>query len=291
MLADYLKLLRPAHWIKNVIVFGGLIFGGLAREPHSALLAFYAFAVFCALASLVYVVNDIFDREQDKQHPLKRNRPIASGAVSPAGAWALASALAVAALFGSLALGQSFAIVAAAYIVLSFLYTLILKRYVIIDVMIIAIGFVLRAWAGAVAIDVRFDTGLFVCTFLLALFLGFGKRRHELILLGKETASSHRLSLKSYSAYFLDQLMGIVTASVVVVYIMYVISPDVETKLGSEYLWTTTPFVLYGVFRYLYLVHVKEGGGSPTRLLVTDIPLLVNILLWLGAVVGLMYIF
>lgn len=291
MLIEYIKLLRPTHWIKNVVVFGGLIFGGLARDSQSALVALYAFAVFCALSSLVYVVNDIFDREQDKNHPLKRARPIASGAVSPAGAWALATALAAAALFGSLALGQSFAQVAAAYIVLSFLYTLILKRYVIIDVMIIAIGFVLRSWAGAVAIDVRFDTGLFVCTFLLALFLGFGKRRHELILLGKENASAHRLSLNSYSAYFLDQLMGIVTASVVVVYIMYVISPDVETKLGSEHLWATSPFVLYGVFRYLYLVHVKESGGSPTRLLLTDMPLLVNVLLWLAAIIGLMYIF
>lgn len=291
MLVNYLKLLRPTHWIKNVVVFGGLIFGGLARDPHSALLALYAFAVFCALASLVYVVNDIFDREQDKQHPLKSGRPIASGAVSLVGAWSLAAALAVVAFFGSVALGQGFAIVAGAYVVQSFLYTLIFKRYVIIDVMVIAIGFVFRAWAGAMAIDVRFDTGLFVCTFLLALFLGFGKRRHEIILLGKENASSHRLSLNSYSAYFLDQVMGIVTASVVVVYIMYVISPEVEAKLGSEYLWATSPFVLYGVFRYLYLVHVKESGGSPTRLLLTDMPLLVDVLLWLAAIVGLMYIF
>ncbi|MFQ5607575.1 MAG: decaprenyl-phosphate phosphoribosyltransferase, partial [Candidatus Zixiibacteriota bacterium] len=169
------------------------------------------------------------------------------------------------------------------------LYSLVLKEVVIIDVMIIALGFVLRAWAGAVVIDVTFDTGLSLCTFLLALFLGFGKRRHELVLLGENEATSHRVSLRHYSPYFLDQLIGVVTASVVVVYILYVISPSVEQKLGTDLLWTTTPFVLYGVFRYLYLVHICEEGGSPTSLLLTDMPLLVNVLLWIVAVGILLY--
>lgn len=289
MMNPYIRLLRPTHWVKNLLLFGGLVFGGRALETGAELLSLAAFAVFCALSSFVYVLNDLRDRERDRAHPLKSKRPLASGEASVGAAWALAAVLLIIGGFGAWKIGQSFAIIGAVYIINNLLYSLGLKRFVIIDVMMIAFGFVLRAWAGAVAIGVDFDTGLSICTFLLALFLGFGKRRHELVLLGDGDAGSHRLSLHHYSPYFLDQMIGIVTASVVVVYIMYVIAPDVEAKLGSENLWMSAPFVLYGVFRYLYLVHMQEKGGSPTRLLLTDPPLLINVVLWLVSVGVILY--
>ena len=289
MMLTHLKLLRPTHWIKNGLLFGGLVFGGKALEAESVALALAGFAVFCALSSVVYIFNDLRDREKDRAHPLKSSRPLASGVVKAPTAWSMLFVLLLAAAAGAFALGKEFAVIAGAYVLVNLLYSLVLKEVVIIDVMLIALGFVLRAWAGAVVIDVTFDTGLSLCTFLLALFLGFGKRRHELALLGEDKATSHRVSLRHYSPYFLDQLIGVVTASVVVVYILYVISPSVEQKLGTDLLWTTTPFVLYGVFRYLYLVHIREEGGSPTSLLLTDMPLLVDVLLWLVAVGILLY--
>lgn len=289
MIAPYLRLLRPTHWIKNGLLFGGLIFGGRALESQSALTALAGVAVFCVLSSLVYTLNDLRDRERDLAHPLKRKRPLASGEARVDLAWGLVALLAIIGTLGSLALGENFSLIAAAYIVVNLLYSLILKQLVIIDVMTIAVGFVLRAWAGAVVIDVQFDAGLSVCTFLLALFLGFGKRRHELTLLGEKEAPNHRLSLHQYSPYLLDQLISIVSAAVVITYILYVVSPAVEAKLGAHHLWLTTPFVFYGVFRYLYLAHREDKGGSPTRLLLTDKPLLLNVILWLGAVLLLLY--
>ncbi len=289
MMKAYLRLLRPSHWVKNGLLFGGLIFGGQALDSHALIQSAIAFATFCALSSFVYVINDMRDRESDRAHPLKRLRPIASGEVSIGAAAGIAVVLGIISAIGAFHFGQLFAIISAGYIVNSVLYSLFLKRLVIIDVMVIAIGFVLRAWAGSAAIGVHFDAGLSVCTFLLALFLGFGKRRHELLLLNKDDASAHRISLNSYSAPLLDQLITIVSAAVVITYIMFVISPDIQAKLNSPHLWLTTPFVFYGVFRYLYLVHMKESGGSPTRLLLTDRPLLVDVILWLAAVVLLLY--
>jgi len=288
-LKPFLRLLRPTDWVKNFLLFGGLVFGGRALERSDGLQALAAFAVFCVLSSFVYVINDLRDRDRDREHPLKCKRPLASGEVTVGAAWALAALLLIIGSIGAININQTFAMVGALYIVNSMLYSLVLKRFVIIDVMIIAFGFVMRAWAGAVAIGVSFDTGLSICTFLLALFLGFGKRRHELVLLGDKNAGSHRLTLHHYSPYFLDQLIGIVTASVVVVYIMYVIAPDVEAKLGSEHLWLSTPFVLYGVFRYLYLVHIEDKGGSPTKLLITDFPLLINVALWMVSIGVILY--
>ncbi len=289
MLTPYIKLLRPSHWIKNGLLFGGLIFGGQAFHAEALVQAALAFATFCALSSFVYVINDMRDRESDRAHPIKRLRPLASGSVSFNAATAIAILLALVSALGAFQLGQLFMIIAVGYVINSVMYSLFLKRLVILDVMIIAVGFVLRAWAGSAAIGVHFDAGLSVCTFLLALFLGFGKRRHELLLLNKEDAATHRVSLDSYSAPLLDQLITVVSAAVVITYIMFVISPEIQAKLHTTYLWLTTPFVFYGIFRYLYLVHMKESGGSPTRLLLTDRPLLINIILWLAAIILLLY--
>jgi len=249
-----------------------------------------AFGLFCLLSSSVYVLNDIIDIESDRKHPLKSNRPIAKGEIKISTAFLLFILLAIVSLGFSTLLSRSFALMALSYFVLNLVYTRYLKHVVIIDVMCIAFGFVIRAVAGAVVIGVEISAWLVVCTILLALFLGFGKRRRELLLLDAQ-AAGHRKILTEYSPYFLDQMISVVTASTVVAYAFYTLSPEVETKLGTGHMELTIPFVLYGVFRYLYLIHQREGGGSPTRMLLNDKPILVNVLLWLLAVILIVYVF
>ena len=284
-----LHSLRPEQWTKNLIVFAGLIFG-LELFDHSAVVrAVVAFGVFCALSGVVYVINDIMDREADRRHPLKARRPIASGALSPAVAGGAAAVLAVAALTVAFALGVRFGAVALAYVLLQSAYSGPLKHVVILDVLAIAIGFVLRAAAGAVAIDVPISHWLLVVTILLALFLALSKRRHELVLLASN-ATEHRPILGEYSPYLLDQMISVVTASTLVAYIFYCISPETVQKFGTDMLGLTIPFPLYGIFRYLYLVHRREGGGSPSQMLLNDRPLLVCVALWVLAVVVIVYL-
>jgi len=290
MIKSIIKLLRPSQWIKNGVVLAGLIFAGKAQATGLVERAVLAMIAFCFLSSAVYIINDIIDREHDRQHPLKKNRPIAAGKVSVSMAVMLATPLAVIAGLICYLINMHVLYVAVAYLLLHILYTFLLKNIVIIDVMAIAAGFVLRALAGAVAIEVEFSGWLLISTFLLALFLGFGKRRHELTLLADE-ASDHRRILASYSPYLLDQLIGVVTASTVITYLFYTLSSEVSTKLDTDYLFVTIPFVIYGIFRYLYLVHKEERGGSPTTLLVTDWPLLLDVVLWLASVIIILYIF
>jgi len=289
MLKYIIKLLRPSQWIKNGVVLAGLIFAGEGGHTDKVILAFQAFFAFCFFASAVYVFNDILDRERDRQHPLKKNRPIASGKVPIGTAVIIDIILIIGAVVLAYFTNVNVLIVGGVYFVLNLFYTTTLKNIVIIDVMTIAAGFVLRALAGAVAINVEFSGWLLVTTFVLALFLGFGKRRHEITLLEKE-ASSHRTILAQYSPYLLDQLIGVVTASTVITYLFYTLSPEVGSKLGTQYLFATIPFVIYGIFRYLYLVHKESKGGSPTRLLLTDPPLLIDVVLWLATVVLILYI-
>ncbi len=289
MLRDIFRLLRPSQWIKNGVVLAGLIFAGKAGATGLVETSLLALIAFCFLSSAVYVINDLIDRERDRAHPLKKNRPIASGRVGTGTAAVLFVILALAGLTISYLVNRDLLIVSAGYIVLMVLYTFWLKNIVIIDVMTIAAGFVLRALAGAVAINVEFSSWLLIATFVLALFLGFGKRRHEIMLL-ESGASDHRRSLEKYSPYLLDQLIGVVTASAVITYLFYTLSPDVIAKLGTQYLYVTIPFVIYGIFRYLYLVHKEERGGSPTTLLLTDKPLLVDVLLWLATIIIILYI-
>ena len=290
---NLLVSIRPGQWTKNLLVFAGPLFGNasVGRSLFDALSmerAVAAFVIFCALSSVVYLVNDVLDRDNDRRHPLKAMRPIASGAISPATALTAAAVLAAVGLAGAFALGSWFGMVATAYLGLQTLYSGPLKQIVIIDVLTIAVGFVLRAVAGAVAVEVDISHWLLVCTVLLALFIALAKRRHELTLLA-DGAISHRPILGEYTPYLLDQMIAIVTASTLVAYAFYTISPETEQKFGTDLLGLTMPFPLYGIFRYLYLMHRREGGGSPSDLLLTDRPLLACVALWALAVAVIIY--
>ena len=283
-----LLTLRPEQWIKNLLVFAGVMFGGRLLDVSALWAAITTFAVFCALSSAVYIFNDIADREADRQHPLKSSRPIAAGDLSPAAAAFAGAGLAGAALAVATILTPRLGLVAAAYLVLLLLYSAALKHFVIVDVLVIAGGFVLRAVAGAVAVAVPISHWLLVCTTLLALFLALSKRRHELTLLG-EGAVGHRRILEEYSPYLLDQMIAVVTASTLVAYTLYTTDAETAARLGTTRLGLTVPFVLYGIFRYLYLVHQKRGGGSPSTMLVTDRPLLACVALWAASVAVILY--
>ena len=257
-------------------------------EPPAVLLAFEAFVIFCALSGAVYVFNDAADREADRNHPLKCKRPIASGQLAVGTAVTTGVILSAGSLAAAFAISPLLALVAATYLVSQLLYSAALKHVVILDVLTIAAGFVLRAIAGAVAVDVPIGHWLIVCTVLLALFLALSKRRHELVLLA-DGATEHRRILEEYSPYLLDQMIGVVTASTLIAYTIYATSPDTAERLGTTKLGLTIPFVLYGIFRYLYLVHQKRGGGSPAEMLLTDRPLLGCVALWAASAIILLY--
>ena len=285
--------LRPSQWTKNLIVFAALLFGQKGTTPAFLVpeaigQALAAFGIFCILSGVVYLINDVADRDKDRLHPRKRFRPIASGAISPATAITAAVVLSIVALTASWFLRPAFALVAVTYVALLALYSGPLKHVVIIDVLTIAIGFVLRAVAGAVAIDVPISHWLLILTILLALFLALSKRRHELVLLA-DGATGHRPILEEYSPYLLDQMIAVVTASTLVSYVIYTVSPETVQKFQTDYLGLTLVFPLYGIFRYLYLVHLKEGGGSPADMLLNDRPLLACVALWALAVAAIIY--
>jgi 4-hydroxybenzoate polyprenyltransferase len=271
--------LRPDQWHKNLIVFAALIFAVKLLDPAALARAMAAFLIFCAVSSVVYLINDVADRDQDRLHPVKRLRPIASGALSPGTALTFAAVLGAAALAVAFWLRTAFGLAAAAYLALFVVYTSSLKHIVVLDVMTIAIGFVLRAVAGGLVIDVHISNWLLVCTMLGALFLGLAKRRHEMTLLAAG-AGGHRKILEEYDTYLLDQMIGVVAAATMVAYIIYCASPETHALFGTEWLVLTTPFPIYGLFRYLYLVHRKAGGGDPADLLLSDRPMLACVLLW-----------
>ncbi len=280
--------LRPGQWTKNLFVFAGLLFSLKLFEPRAVFTAAEAFLVFCALSGVVYLVNDVLDRDIDRRHPTKSNRPVAAGDLSVSSALTAAVVIGALALFAAFGLNWQFGVVATMYVVLQTLYSTSLKHLVILDVLTIAVGFVLRAVGGAVVLDVMISHWLLVCMILLALFIALAKRRHELVLLADD-ASSHRPILGEYSAYLLDQMIAVVTASTLIAYIFYTISPETEQKFGTTWLGLTIPFPLYGIFRYLYLVHKRELGGSPADLLLNDRPLLACVTLWVIAVVLIIY--
>ena len=288
MAASLIVSVRPGEWTKNLFVFAAVLFGQRLADPVAVGRATAAFVIFCALAGVVYLVNDVADRDRDRQHPRKRDRPIASGALSVSAALTAASLLGTGALAWAWWMGRDFGLVATAYVLLLVLYSGPLKHIVIIDVLTIAIGFVLRVVAGAVAIGVPISQWLLICTILLALFLGLSKRRHEIVLLA-DGATGHRRILQEYSPYLLDQMIGVVTASTLMAYILYATSHETAEKFGTSLLGLTIPFPLYGIFRYLYLVHRKDGGGSPAELLLNDRPLLACVALWAVAVVVIIY--
>jgi 4-hydroxybenzoate polyprenyltransferase len=287
-LGPVLVSLRPHQWTKNLVLFAALAFSKHLFEPRPLLRVLVAFALFCGLSGAVYLLNDVADRERDRMHPLKRLRPVASGVLSPRAAVGVAAFIGLACLALSFALGVPFAACAVLYLGLNLLYSFSLKEVVILDVLAISLGFVLRAVAGAVAIGVQISDWLLICTILLALFLTLSKRRHELTSL-VDSATGHRPTLQEYSPYLLDQMIAVVTASLVTAYAFYTTAQETRDKFQTDRLAWTLPFVLYGIFRYLYLVHRKEQGGSPTDVLLTDRPLLLDVFLWAVTVVLIVY--
>ena len=285
-IADIVRGLRPAQWIKNGVVFAGLVFGGKLLEPSALVSAALAAILFCLLSSGFYLINDVRDRHGDRLHPEKRWRPVAAGAVSPRTALTVGSALILVALIGSAVMGVGFLLVALSYAALMTSYNLWLKQIVILDVFAIAAGFVLRAVGGAIAVDVTISPWLLVCTILLALLLGFGKRRHELLTI--EGAEQHRASLETYSERMLDQAVVVAATGALLAYAIYTF--DQNAPAFDHRMMVTIPIVAYGIFRYLFLVYGRDQGGAPETMLLTDRSLLGAVVAWSIASVVLFYL-
>jgi 4-hydroxybenzoate polyprenyltransferase len=281
-----LASLRPRQWTKNAVVFAALVFADDLFHLRSLAIAALAALCFCLVSSATYLVNDLQDIESDRLHPTKRFRPIPAGQVSPHTAWATIAILLALSVPVAFAIRPAFAGIIAIYLLLMTAYTFFLKHMVIVDVFAISGGFVLRAAGGAVALSVPISPWLYVCTILLSLFIGFGKRRHELLLL-EHAAGSHRRNLDEYSALLLDHFIQITAAATVMAYSLYTfVAPNLP---ASHAMMLTIPFVLYATFRYLFLLHRRDGGGSPEQLLLTDRPLLTSIALWGLACVAILY--
>jgi len=278
-----IEAMRPRQWMKNIFLFAGVVFGQRLYDRGAVVWSLGAFCIFCFLSSAVYLVNDVADAEKDREHPTKRNRPIASGRLPKSIALVSAFIFAIGSIGLSLVIAPTFAAFAIAYLVLNLLYSFSLKHIVILDVLMVAIFFVIRAAAGAAAINVAISHWLLICTLLLALFIALSKRRHELVLL-ENNASAHRASLTEYSAYLLDQMIAVVTASTLMGYVLYTVDARTVAVFGSERLVYTVPFVIFGIFRYLYLIHQKGEGGNPDRIILSDRPFFANMLLWMGTV-------
>jgi 4-hydroxybenzoate polyprenyltransferase len=288
VLSAILLSLRPAQWAKNLFVLAPVVFAQRLFDPAALGRAGLAFATFCAAASALYLVNDIGDRHEDQRHPLKRLRPIAAGRLPVGAAAATAGVLALAAAAAAWRLSAGFQLLLGAYVALNLLYSAGLKRVVILDVMAISFGFLLRVAAGAAAIDVELSSWLLLCTIFLALFLAFSKRRHELMLLQGQ-ATEQRAVLSHYSPAFLDQMINVVTASTVVAYALYAVAPETARKFHGESLVYTVPFVLFGVFRYLYLMYQRPSRRNPTEAILSDPPSLLNLALWGLAAIWVIY--
>jgi len=285
----FVLLARPNQWLKNGVVLAALVFSRHLLEREYLLTTAAALIAFCAISSSAYAVNDLLDRETDREHPQKRFRPIAAGDLSVADGIGAAAALCGLGLSLATLIGAGFLMVVLLYLALQYAYSAFLKRVVIADVVAIALGFVLRAVAGGLAIKVEVSHWLVFTTFLLALLLALGRRRAELIGLGA-AASAHRSVLSDYTLALIDQLVAIVGAATLVAYMIYTASPEVEAKLGTQRLYLTVPFVAFGLFRYLYLVNTKGEGGDPSRLLVKDRQLLASMILWIATDIAVLYL-
>ncbi len=288
MLIGLLKTTRPKQWIKNVFIFAALVFDVKLFNIHYLAQTIAGFALLCLVSGTVYIINDLADIEKDRQHPKKRNRPLASGQLSPRVAIVAAVLIPAVALPLGFLLHPIFGAILSTYLLVQIAYSFWLKNVVIIDVMLIAAGFVLRVAAGVPLVDAkRFSPWLYICMTLGALLIGFGKRRHELVLL-KENANMHRQSLEDYNLPLLDHAINIVTASTLLAYALYTFSA--EGLPPNHEMMLTIPFVLYGLFRYLYLIHVKGMGGAPEEIVLSDRPLQATILLWGLGVIIVMYL-
>jgi 4-hydroxybenzoate polyprenyltransferase len=296
-LVGIVQLIRPAQWVKNLIVFTAVLFSPakvVVSSPVVVWVAFQAFAAFCILSSGVYSFNDLLDLSTDRLHPKKKNRPLPSGRVKPAVAVILAIVLIGSGISWAFLLEPKFGWIAAGYLLTNIVYSLGLKHMVILDVLLLSSGFVYRAVSGVVVIspllkDSYLSYWLILCTFLLSLFLALAKRRHEIVLLG-DAAAQHRASLAEYSLPFIDQMIAILSAATLVSYSLYTISDDTYMHYGTHDLFWTLPFVVYGLFRYLYLIHHRTGGGDPTWMLLHDKPTLINVILWGLCSAGIVYL-
>lgn len=271
--------LRPRQWTKNFLIFAALIFSQNLTNGYYDTATFLGFIIFCIVSGSIYTLNDLVDRKKDKLHPKKAKRPIASGKLPTHYAVLSFLFFSILGLIAAFQLEEKFGLVVLIYFSIQILYTFVLKNIVILDIFVIALGFVLRVVAGAALIAVPISNWLLVCTLFLSLFLALGKRRFELINLDSK-AATHRSALKEYNVSLLDQMITVVTSVTVVAYTIYTLSADTIQKFNTDKLIYTLPFVLYGVFRYLYLIYQKETGGHPEEILVSDLPLLVSILLY-----------
>ena len=280
---SYLRLARPKQWTKNGFVLAGVVFAHEALIVSSVVSALLAFSAFCALSGAVYAANDVLDVEEDRKHPVKRRRPVASGAVSARSAIVFAAVLVACGLALGFAVDAGVGLAGVAYLALQAVYTTALKHTAILDVMSISTGFVIRALAGVAAVGSPISPWLIVCTALLTLFLGFSKRRHEIASLG-DAATAHRKNLRDYSVPLLDEMMNIMISATIIAYVLYTFF-----EYKNYYMMASIPFVVYGVFRYMLLVH-RNGGGNPDTLLLRDRPLQITLVLWLAVVGTVIYV-
>lgn len=287
-LVEIVKSLRIQQWIKNFFVFAPLIFSQNMFNLPLLIRTVLAFFLFCLLSGAAYILNDIQDLEKDKLHPIKSKRPLASGRLKKNHALIASALLLASGLAGATLLNIPFFLALLVYFVLQIAYSGWLKHVVIVDVLLIAAGYLIRVIAGGLAIEIQLSHWLFICTFLIALFLALSKRRHEIVFMGKE-AENHRPILREYTLGLLDQMIAVVTASTVISYCLYTVSSETVEKFGTKNLLLTVPFVLYGIFRYLYLVHQKDEGGSPEALIIKDKPLLVDLFLWIATAALILY--
>ena len=281
--------MRPKQWSKNLLLFVGIVFSQNILQIPLLLKSLAAFGIFCIISGSIYLVNDIADIKNDRVHPLKSKRPLASGRLKVWVAVVAVITLIIMVIPLSSYLDFQFSLVALLYFMTMLAYSIVLKHIVILDVLVVSLGFILRAIAGASVIDVKISSWLLICTTFLALFLTLSKRRHELVLLG-ENSGNHRKSLIEYNPYLLDQMMAAVTASAIISYALYTTSQETVSKFGTRNLIFTLPFVIYGIFRYLYLVHQKNMGGSPELIFIQDRSMIINILLYCIVVIIVLYI-
>lgn len=282
MLKDILISIRPKQWYKNFVLFAGIIFSVNLFNIHMWITVLYSFIIFCMLSGSEYIINDIMDKERDRIHPKKCNRPIASGKLRASHAFIFATLMVCAALVGAYLINIQFFVTSLAYFLLIILYSLFLKHIAIVDVLIISLGFVLRAVAGCFAIKVSISAWLILCAFLVALFLALGKRRHELILL-ENNANNHRKVLDDFSTEMLDKMTTVVTSVLIMSYSLYTFLTN------NIWMMITIPIIIYGIFRYVFLVNSRDMGGEP-EILLKDVGMLTCLILWVISITGILYI-
>jgi len=289
MLFNYIHLLRPKHWIKNSFVFAALIFSLNLLDIIKLTASLQAFFAFCLASSFVYIINDIIDIEQDRKHPKKRNRPIPSGKISIKNATTISIVCLITSITLAYFVNLNTLIVILVYIFVNIIYSIKIKNVVILDVMFIALGFILRMIAGATAIEVSFSNWILLTTFCISLFLGFGKRRGEMLLTNNNTQKNSRFVLKLYSMQFLDYMIMSSVTLTIISYALYTIDSEVIKRFGTDKLIFTVPLVIYGIFRYLYVIYRSDSDGDPTEVVLKDKSIISVVLLWILLVIGLIY--